>query len=167
MTPLPRLPDGACRRLLSNGRAWNITLRTAHIAAAGILLGGHAFDVPAPRLLLSLWCCIGTGVVLGALEAGPRLVWFHQGRGLLTLAKLGLLCAVPFLWDHWHLRLTVMLVVVAIASVGSHMPARFRYYSVIYREVIPCGSGPGIGRLDDELDQDPAAENSTLGDAPE
>jgi len=161
MTPLPRLPDGACRRLLSNGRAWNITLRTAHIAAAGILLGGHAFDVPAPRLLFSLWCCIGTGVVLGALEAGPRLVWFHQGRGLLTLAKLGLLCAVPFLWGHWHLRLTVMLVVVAMASVGSHMSARFRYYSVIYRKVIASGTGPGVAQLADEREEDSIAEDST------
>jgi hypothetical protein len=133
-------------RLLASGRAWNIALRTAHIAAMGILLGGHAFNLPPEKLLLSLWLTIGTGVGLGVIEAGPRLLWFHQGRGLMTLAKLGLLCAVPFLWDHWHLRLAVLLVVVALASVGSHMPARFRYYSVILREVTHCGSGPGASR---------------------
>ena len=45
----------------------------------------------------------------------------------------------------------VLLAVVVIASVGSHMPARFRYYSVIYRKVTPCGSGPGTSqpRIDD------------------
>jgi hypothetical protein len=127
-------------------RTINIAVRTMHIAAMGVLLGGHAFDVPRERLLLSLWLTIGTGVGLGVIEAGPRLLWFHQGRGLMTLAKLGLLCAVPFLWDHWHLRLAVLLVVVALASVGSHMPARFRYYSVILREVTHCGSGPGASR---------------------
>jgi len=140
-------------------RALNILFRTAHIAAAGILVGGHAFDLPPDRLLLSLWLTIGTGVALGALEAGPRLLWFHQVRGLMTLAKLGLLSAVPFLWDYWHLRLAVLLVVVGIASVGSHMPARFRYYSVILREVVRCRGGPGIARLDDEPDEDSLAEN--------
>jgi hypothetical protein len=130
-----------------NARNWNIALRTAHIAAMGVLLGGHAFDLEPTRLYLSLWLTIGTGVGLGLLEAGPRLLWFHQGRGLMTLAKLGLLCAVPLLWEHRYLRLAVMLAVVAIASVGSHMPARLRYYSVIYREVIPDRGGPGANAL--------------------
>ena len=130
-----------------NARAWNIALRTAHIAAMAVLLGGHAFEVDKSRLLLCVWLTIGTGVGLAALEAGPRLVWFHQGRGLMTIAKLVLLCAVHFLWDHWHVRLAVLLVVVTIGSVGSHMPARLRYYSVIYREVVPDGCGPGTSGL--------------------
>ena len=120
----------------------------AHIAAMGVLLGGHAFDVePRSRLLLSLWLTIGTGIALGLLEAGPSLVWFHQGRGLATLVKLGLLCAVPFCWDCWYLRVGILLTVVALGSVGSHMRARYRYYSVIHRQVIPCGSGPGATAL--------------------
>jgi len=141
-----RLFNTACRsplQLLSSPRAWNIALRTAHIAAMGMLLGGHAFDVPREKLLLCLWLTIGSGAALGVSEAGPRLLWFHQGRGLATLLKLGLLLAVPFLWGHWHLRLSVLLVVVVVGSVGSHMPARFRYFSVIYRQVINTGCGPG------------------------
>ena len=141
-------------------RTLNILCRTAHIATAGILLGGHAFNIPPGRLLPSLWLTIATGAGLGLLEAGPRLLWFHQGRGLMTLAKLGLLSAVPFLWDYWHLRLAVLLVVVVIASVGSHMPARFRYYSVILREVVPCRSGPGISRLDDEPGDAPFVDST-------
>ena len=130
-----------------NARTWNIALRTAHIAAMGVLLGGHAFDVPREDLLLSLWLTIGTGVGLGLLETGGSLVWFHQGRGLMTLAKLGLLCAVPLLWDCWAARLAILLVVVALASVASHMTAGWRYYSVLYREVIPDRGGPGASRL--------------------
>jgi hypothetical protein len=143
-----------------NARTINILLRTMHIAAMGVLLGGQAFDLPRERLLLSLWLTIGTGVALGVVEAGPGLLWFHQGRGLMTLAKLGLLLVVPLLWSHWAWRLAVLLAVVAIASVGSHMPARFRYYSIIYREVIPCRSGPGAAQFDDE----PAPENAGRGE---
>jgi hypothetical protein len=121
-------------------RALNIALRTAHIGAMGILLGGHAFDVPPERLKVSLWLTIGTGVALAAVEAGPRLLWFHQGRGLMTMAKLALLCAVPVAWDN---RLPILLTVIVLGSVGSHMPARYRYYSVMYRRVIPDASGPG------------------------
>jgi hypothetical protein len=127
-------------------RALNIALRTAHIATMGVLLGGHAFDVPRERLLLSLWLTIGTGVALTAVEAGPRLLWFHQGRGLMTLAKLLVIAAVPFLWDQ---RLAILLAVVVLASVGSHMPAKFRYYSVVYRQVLRCGSGPGAAEAED------------------
>lgn len=110
----------------------------------GILLGGHAFDVPAPRLLPALWCTLGTGALLAAIEAGPRLLWFHQGRGLMTLGKLVLVALVPWFWQQ---RLVLLLAVVVIGSVGSHMPARYRYYSILYRKEIRCGSGPGTSQL--------------------
>jgi hypothetical protein len=121
-------------------RALNIALRTAHIGAMGILLGGHAFDVAPERLMVSLWLTIGTGAALAAVETGFRLLWFHQGRGLMTMVKLALLCVVPLAWDY---RLPILLAVVVLASVGSHMSARYRYYSWIHREVIPDACGPG------------------------
>ena len=134
------------RSSLLSPRAWNIAMRTAHIATMGILLGGHAFDVPKADLVTSHWWCIGTGVVLLALEAGAGLIWFHQGRGLMVLAKMTVVGLVPFFWDY---RLPILLLVVVIASVGSHMPARFRYYSVLRREVIRGGGGPGESQLDE------------------
>lgn len=121
-------------------RALNIAFRTAHIGSMGILLGGHAFDVEPERLMVALWITIGTGVVLIALESGGKLLWFHQGRGLMTMAKLVLICTIPLFWDY---RLPILLAVVVIASVGSHMTGKLRYYSVVYREVIPDASGPG------------------------
>ena len=120
-------------------RALNIALRTAHIGAMGILVGGHAFDVTPERLKVSFWLTIGTGAALAAIEAGPRLSWLHQGSGLMTMAKLALLCAVPLAWDY---RLPILLAVIVIASVGSHMPGRYRHYSVVYRRVIHDASGP-------------------------
>jgi hypothetical protein len=121
-------------------RAFNIALRTAHIAAMGVLLGGHAFDVTPERLKVSLWLAIVSGVALAGVESGLRPLWLHQGRGLMTVSKVALLCAVPFAWNY---RLPILLGVVVIASVGSHMPARFRYYSAVYRRVIHDGAGPG------------------------
>jgi Zn-dependent protease with chaperone function len=138
-------PRSAILQLLTSVRAWNIALRTAHLAAMGVLLGGHAFDVPSQRLLPALYATVGTGVALGLVEAGGGLAWLHQGRGLMTLAKLVLVVSVVWLWE-W--RFAILLVVVAMASVGSHMPARFRYYSVLYRKVLRCSGGPGTSRLE-------------------
>lgn len=120
-------------------RALNVALRTAHIGAMAVLVGGHAFDVDPERLKASFWLTIGSGVALVAVEAGPRLLWLHQGRGILTVAKLALLSAVPFAWDA---RLPILLAVIVLGSVGSHMRARYRYYSVVERRVIPDRSGP-------------------------
>ena len=47
----------------------------------------------------------------------------------------------------------VLMAVVVLASVGAHAPARLRYYSVIYREVIRCHGGPGVSRLDEESNE--------------
>ena len=131
---LPLFFHGNWLRILVSSRAWNVALRTAHLATMGILLGGHAFHAAPEDLRPALWWCIGTGIALAAVEAGPHLLWFHQGRGLMTLAKLILIAAVAFCWDY---RLPILVAVVVIASIGSHAPARFRYYSLIHRREIP------------------------------
>jgi hypothetical protein len=120
-------------RVVPHARAWNIAFRTAHIAVTGILLGGHVFDLAEERLRLWLALAVLTGAGLIALEAYPSCRWVYQGRGVLVLSKLALLGAIPFLWDY---RVPILLLVVVIASVGSHMPARFRYYSFVHRRVL-------------------------------
>ena len=125
-------------------RALNIALRTAHIGAMGVLLGGHVFEVDPERLMVSLWLTIGTGVALAAVESRARLLWFHQARGFMTLTKLGLICTVPLAWDF---RLPILLAVIVLGSVASHMPGRYRHYSVVYRRVMHDESGPGGKRV--------------------
>ncbi|HID23281.1 MAG TPA: hypothetical protein EYP14_12880 [Planctomycetaceae bacterium] len=120
-------------RELPYARAWNIASRTAHLAATGLLLGGHAYNVAADRLLLPLYLSILTGAALIFIEAYPSLRWLYQGRGVMVLAKLALLLIIPWLWPH---RLIVLLAVLLIASVGSHMPSRFRYYSLVHGRVL-------------------------------
>ncbi|MFQ5990010.1 MAG: hypothetical protein ACE5K9_08860 [Candidatus Methylomirabilales bacterium] len=124
-------------RFLPGARSWSITFRTLHLAAFGLLLGGHAFAVDPEKLLAYLWLTIVSGIGLIALEVYTQgLYWFFLGKGIMVLVKLGLLLAVPFLWEQ---RLALLLLVVGIASVGSHMPARFRHYSLLHGRVI----GPG------------------------
>ncbi|MBP85703.1 MAG: hypothetical protein CMJ64_03145 [Planctomycetaceae bacterium] len=120
-------------RVLPHARAWNIALRTAHIGVTGILFGGHVFDVSAERLLIWLYLSIFTGLGLIVIEAYPHCRWFYQGRGVFVLFKLILLGIIPLLWDY---RVAILSVVIVIASVGSHMPGRFRYYSLLHRKVL-------------------------------
>jgi hypothetical protein len=121
-------------RFVPGKRAISIALRTLHLAAFGILLGGHAFGVEAEKLLpyLSLTVLSGIGLITTEVYA-VGLYWFFLGKGLMVPAKLGLLLAVPVFWEQ---RVALLLVVVGIALVGSHMPARYCHYSVLHRRVI-------------------------------
>lgn len=126
----PPTPAAQGKPPLSPARALNIACRTAHLGVAGVLVGGHVFGVARERLLFWLLATIVTGAVMVVLEAWPGFRWFHEGRGLMTLAKLALLALIPWFWPY---RAWLLAAVIVLASVGSHMPARFRYYSLLYR----------------------------------
>jgi hypothetical protein len=114
-------------------RAWKIALRTAHLMAAGMLLGGHAFHAPDAALRPWLYLAIASGIGMIALETGPSLHFIFEGWGALMVTKLALLITVPFAGSF---QVPILLAVVALAAVGSHMSARFRHYSLLYRKVI-------------------------------
>ena len=121
----------------SGTRGISIALRTSHLASFAILLGGHAFAVEGDRLLTALYLTIATGIGLMALEVyviGPH--WLFLGKGVMVLSKLAVLLIVPYLWEY---RVIFLLLVLIIASVGSHMPARYRHYSFLHRRVVQAG----------------------------
>lgn len=113
-----------------HGRAWNVAWRTAHLAVVGTLLGGHVFGVPADRLEGWLWASIGTGLALMAIEAFATLDWLMQVSGLAVLVKLAMLLLILPAWDA---RVPILFTVLAVASISSHMPGRYRHYSLYYR----------------------------------
>jgi hypothetical protein len=121
------------RRRLPHGRAWNVGARTVHLAATGAVLGGHVFGVPADVLLPWLWVGIASGAVMLAVELYTSFDWLTQVGGLAVVLKLALLCAVPYAWSA---RVPILFAVVALAGVGSHMPGKYRHYSVLYGRVI-------------------------------
>jgi hypothetical protein len=123
----------ATTRDVPGERGVNIALRTAHLMTSGILLGGHAFDVPAHRLILFLYLTIASGAGLILLDLYSSCRWIYLGKGVTVILKLSLVIAAGVWWEH---RVVLLLLVVLIGSVGSHMPARFRYYSLIHGRTI-------------------------------
>ncbi len=139
----------ATPRRIPYDRGINIALRTAHLMTSGILLGGHVFDVSADRLILLLYLTIASGVGLVLLELYTSCRWIYLGKGAMIILKIALLIAAGVWWDQ---RVVFLLLVVLIGSVSSHMPARFRYYSLIHGRVIsdpvkvPIGAPVSIWR---------------------
>jgi hypothetical protein len=110
-------------------RVWSILLRTLHLLSIGILVGGHAFNAPIAPLRPMLYLAIVSGVGMAFIEACPCWQALFQGWGILVMTKLALLCAVPFAWSH---RFAILVVVLAIASVGSHMTKRLRHWAPFF-----------------------------------
>ena len=160
-------------RFLPKARAWSIGFRTIHLTAFGLLLGGYAFAVSPDRLLPYLWVTILSGLGLIAIEMGTvGLYWLFLGKGIMVLVKLVLLLAIPVFWEA---RIILLLLVVVIASVGSHMPSRYRHYSVLHQRVIMAGEpfrpairslqlqGVAVGALERARPQDLTKENPLAG----
>lgn len=156
-------------RFLPWARAWSIAFRTVHLAAFGLLLGGYAFAVDPDALVPSLWLTILSGLGLMAIEmCSTGLYWLLLGKGIMVLVKLGLLLAIPVFWGA---RVVLLLLVVVIASVGSHMPSRYRHYSILHRRVIMAGEplypavrglqlqGMAVGAIGDAHPQDVKKES--------
>jgi hypothetical protein len=120
-------------------RGLRTSLRTVHIIAFSALYGGHLYGVAAERLVPALIATIATGGAFVALELYSAPVWLVQIRGVATLVKLLLVAGVAAFWD-W--RIVLLTIVTVIGVVVSHMPGRYRYYSLLHwREVGDGGNG--------------------------
>ena len=121
------------RRRLPHARAWNVGARTVHLGATGVLLGGHVFGGDADALLPWLYVAMASGAVMLAVELYSSFDWLMEVGGLAVLVKLALLCAIPFAWSA---RVPILFAVVALAGVGSHMPGKYRHYSLRHGRVM-------------------------------
>jgi hypothetical protein len=120
-------------RTMPHSRVFNIAFRTGHIMSFGMLVGGHFFGAPLEQLRWLLYGTILTGAGIGLLDFYMTPSFLFEGRGVALLLKLALLALVPILWNH---RVAMLLVVIAVGSIGSHMPRTFRHYSFLYRKVL-------------------------------
>ena len=130
----PRVP--APRRL----RRWNVAFRTLHLTAFALFLGGSAYDVEPERLMPALLAAILTGMLLVTVELCQDPRWPFLGKGLMVIAKLGLLLLVPAFPGA---RIPLLVAVVVLAGIGSHMPRELRHYSVLERRVVSLDEGAG------------------------
>ncbi len=132
-TSLTRLLFPDPPRRIPHERAANVALRTAHILATGVLLGGHVFDVPAGRLEALLWGSLLSGLGLIGLELYRSCRWAYLVQGVLVWLKLALILAAG-LW--WAQRVPLLILAAIVASVGSHMSRKYRHYSLLHGRVL-------------------------------
>jgi hypothetical protein len=125
--------------ILGQQRFWNVLLRTLHLMAFGLVLGGYAYDVEPERVTPALIATIVTGALLVMLEIHGDPRWPFLGKGLFVLAKLALLLLVPLFPGG---RVPLLVAVVVLAAVGAHMPRRLRHYSVLGRRVVTRDETP-------------------------
>jgi len=116
-----------------SSRLVRTSLRTAHLIAFGAFYGGTVFGVDTARLTPALVGVVGTGALFMAFEIARSPVWLVQVRGVATYVKIGLVLALPLFESH---RVAVLTATVAIGAVVSHMPGRYRYYSLRDRRVV-------------------------------
>ena len=114
-------------------RLVRITLRTAHLIAFGALYGGHVYGASVEQLRPALLATVGTGGALMTLELYRTPLWLAQVRGLATLLKIALVVGAALWWDA---RLWLLTAAIIVGGISSHMPGRFRYYSVFHGRVI-------------------------------
>ena len=114
-------------------RGAGIAVRTAHLAAMAVLVGGVHFAAPGPALHAWRILTAATGVALLALEASHSRHWVYQGRGVLTLLHLSapVLVLAPAVGGR-----AATVATLALGAVGSHLPRAVRKWSFRHRSVV-------------------------------
>ncbi len=114
-------------------RALRTALRTAHLLAFGALYGGYVYGVSAGALEPALGATLVSGALLMALDCLAEPVFLVQVRGLATLTKIGLLVAVQATPS---VAVPLLTCAAIIGAVSSHMPGRFRYFSLVHGRAV-------------------------------
>jgi hypothetical protein len=126
-------PDMQSSRPPSPVRLLLVVLRTIHILAMAMVLGALPFGAGWQQLKIPILMTMASGAALFALDLAKNPHVLLQGSGVAVLVKLALLgCGV--LWPGQ--RLGWYLAATAVASVGSHMPGRWRHYSFLHGKVL-------------------------------
>ena len=110
----------------SVSRLAQVGLRSVHIAAMGLVLGGIHLGGEFGQLRTAILVTVLSGVLLAAVDLAKGPGFLLQGSGaalVLKLALLGLGNLFPGARLQWYLAATL------VASVGSHMPGAWRHFS--------------------------------------
>jgi len=109
-------------------RPVQLVLRSLHIAAMALVVGGIPFGADFETLRGPILLTLVSGVLLFAVDLARDLAILTQGSGVAVLVKLGLLglgVLQPASRLPWYLAATL------VASVGSHMPGTWRHFSFL------------------------------------
>jgi hypothetical protein len=114
-------------------RGLQVALRSVHIAAMGLVLGGIWLGGDFQRLRTAVAATVASGVLLAAIDLVKGPGFLLQGSGAALLLKLALLGL-----GNWFAgaRLEWYLAATLVASVGSHMPGSWRHFSFLKGRVL-------------------------------
>jgi hypothetical protein len=116
------------------GQRWvRISLRTVHLIAMAFLVGGTAQGYPPLEQPAALWATLISGLLFIALEIFNTGVWLFQLKGLAVIVKvllLGAAIAAP------GSALGLMVIAIIIGGISSHMPGKYRYYSLLHGRIM-------------------------------
>ena len=107
------------------GRPLQVGLRTLHIIAMGMVLGGLALGGTHKGLQPWIFATFLSGVLLLGVDLWKSCDYLLQGAGLAVLLKLVLLGfgnLFPAARLEWY------VVATAVASIGSHMTSAWRHF---------------------------------------
>jgi hypothetical protein len=120
-------------RRVAGARGVAVVVRTAHLGAMAVLVGGRHFGVTSPAVQPWQLLTAATGFILLAIEASHSRHWIHQVRGVAVLAHVAaaaLVSAAP------GATRPAIAAAVIIGSVGSHLPRTIRKWSLLRRRVL-------------------------------
>jgi len=106
-------------------RLAQVALRSVHVAAMGLVLGGIWLGGGFERLRGAILLTVASGLLLAAIDLAKGPGYLRQGAGAALLLKLALLGL-----GNWFAgaRLGWYLAATLVASVGSHMPGAWRHF---------------------------------------
>ncbi|MGA2082038.1 MAG: hypothetical protein ABSH53_15715 [Holophaga sp.] len=109
-------------------RGIQVALRSVHIAAMGLVLGGIWLGGGYDRLRTAILAAVASGLLLALVDLFKGPGFLLQGSGAALLLKLALLGL-----GNWYsgARLEWYLAATLVASVGSHMPGSWRHFSFL------------------------------------
>lgn len=108
------------------GQRWaNILLRSLHLVGVAGVGAGFLQGAPENQWLAFWYLAVGSGVALMLLYVWSSITWLFQAKGLVIVAKLGLL-GLAGLYPAWGAELFVAIIV--FSSVIAHAPGAVRGY---------------------------------------
>ena len=116
------------------GQRWvRISVRTWHLLSMAFLLGGSASGLLLAEQSLALWNTFLSGLVFSLMELYATGIWLFQLKGQAVVVKFLLLGAAVASPPN---AVVFLVSAVIIGGISSHMPGKYRYYSIYHGRVI-------------------------------
>jgi len=109
-------------------RVWfRVTCRSLHILCIGAYVGGTLYGGPEAELSRWFHGAAATGAALILADLYGSFIYMAELRGMAMFAKLIVLGAATGLPDQ---RLGILIGLIVFSSVVSHMPSRWRHWTL-------------------------------------